>query len=268
MTFTSRSGPAAKYLLAASLATLVISISPAQAETVATINGTAIDSAVVDMYIQSRTNRPAAQASPQERETLFAELKDIYILSTQDGAEEFLNESDVRAQLELQRVSIVAQKVAGQFYEEATASEEEIQAEYEKQVALAPGEQYKARHILVESQGAAVALIEQLLDGADFEELAKEHSTGPSGPSGGDLGWFSPDQMVAPFSQAVARLEDGRFTTDPVQTQFGWHVILREDSRPAEPPTLESARENLTRKIQSDKFQAYLAEIRTESTQE
>jgi peptidyl-prolyl cis-trans isomerase C len=78
-------------------------------------------------------------------------------------------------------------------------TDEEIQVVYEEQITLAPGKQYKARHILVESQGAAVELIEQLIDGADFAELAMEHSTGPSGPSGGDLGWFSPDQMVAPF---------------------------------------------------------------------
>jgi peptidyl-prolyl cis-trans isomerase C len=250
------------------MATLAFVASPLSAETVATVNGVAIDSSVADLYIQSRTNRPAAQSTPQERQTLMAELTDIYILSTQDGAEEIMNRTNVKAQLELQRVSLIAQNIAGEFYESATVTDEEIQAVYEEQITLAPGKQYKARHILVESQGAAVELIEQLIDGADFAELAMEHSTGPSGPSGGDLGWFSPDQMVAPFSQAVANLEDGRYTTDPVQTQFGWHVILREDSRDAEPPTLESARESITRKIQGDKFQAYLADIRTKSTQQ
>lgn len=258
----------ARRFLAASLATFIIIVIPAAAETVATVNGVDIDSSVLDLYIQSRTNRPAAQSTGRERDTLTAELKDIYILATQDGADEILDEPSVKAQLELQRVSLVAQNIAGRFYAKTKVTDDEIKAVYDKQITLAPGLQYKARHILVESQAAAVALIEQLIDGADFQELAKKHSTGPSGPSGGDLGWFSPDQMVAPFSEAVAKLEDGRYTTDPVQTQFGWHVILREASRPAEPPTLESAKESITRKIQGDKFQEYLASIRTKSAEQ
>lgn len=253
--------------LAANLAIVAICSTAAHAETVATVNGVDIDSSVADLYVLSRTNRPAAQSTPQEREVLMAELKDIYILSTQDSAADVMNDDAVKAQLELQRVSLIAQSVAGKFYAEVGVSEEEILAEYEKQAEIAPGQQYKARHILVETQGEAVVLIEQLIDGADFAELATEFSTGPSGPSGGDLGWFSPDQMVAPFTEAVAKLEDGRFTTDPVQTQFGWHVILREESRAAEPPTLESARENITRKIQNDKFQLYLTSIRTEAAE-
>jgi len=122
--------------------------------------------------------------------------------------------------------------------------------------------QFKARHILVASQGEAVDLIKELDDGADFEELAKGKSTGPSGPTGGDLGWFSPDQMVAPFSSAVAALDDGGYTSEPVQTQFGWHVILREESRDSEPPTLESVREVITQQVQQKKLQTYIASLR------
>jgi len=235
---------------------------PAQSETVVTVNGKAIDSVVVDSYIQSRLNRPAAQASAEERQQLTAEVTDIYVLATQDEADEVLNDPVVQAQIELQRVSLLAQAVAQKFYAGISVSEEEIQAEYEVQIKLSPTLQFKARHILVETQSEAVSLIEQLIDGADFAELAMEYSTGPSGPDGGDLGWFTANQMVAPFSNAVAALGDGRFTTDPVQTDFGWHVILREDSRPAEPPTLESARENITRAVQNKKFQEYLAGIK------
>ena len=98
--------------------------------------------------------------------------------------------------------------------------------------------------------------------GADFEELAKTHSTGPSGPSGGDLGWFSPDQMVKPFSDAVVELENGAFSTAPVQTNFGWHVILREDSRANEPPTLESVRDTIKQRVEQANFQKYVEELR------
>ena len=102
---------------------------------------------------------------------------------------------------------------------------------------LEPPKEFKARHILVETQSEANSIVAELEGGANFAELAKTKSTGPSGPNGGDLGWFSPNQMVQPFSQAVAALEDGAFSKTPVQTQFGWHVILREDSREATPPT-------------------------------
>ena len=127
---------------------------------------------------------------------------------------------------------------------------------------MAPQLQFKARHILVASQGEAIDLITELDGGADFEELARDKSTGPSGPTGGDLGWFSPNQMVPPFSNAVAALEDGKYTSEPLQTQFGWHVILREESRDAEPPTLESVREVITQQVQQKKLQAYIASLR------
>lgn len=240
---------------------------PAAAETVATINGTPIDSTVLDVYIQSRTNRPAAEMPAQDRRAVLSELTDIYLLSTQESAAEIEKKPIVSAQLELQRHAILAQAVAAEFYAGVQIEEAEILAEYENQIKLAPNQQFKARHILVASQGEAVEIIEALIGGGDFVELAKERSTGPSGPNGGDLGWFGPDQMVKPFSDAVARLEDGRYTTDPVQTQFGWHVILREDSRAAEPPTLESARENISQVIQTRKFQEYLAELRTQAAE-
>lgn len=249
-------------MIASSLLAVAAAGYPAHGETVATVNGKAVDSAVLEVYMQSRLNRAAVQASDEERQALMSELTDIYVLSTQDEADEIIMDPAIQAQLELQRVSLLAQTVAQKFYADIEISEEEIQAEYEEQIKMSPTLQFKARHILVESQGEALSLIQQLIDGADFAELAKEHSTGPTGPNGGDLDWFTGNQMVAPFSNAVARLKDGRYTTDPVQTEFGWHVILREESRPAEPPTLESARTNVTRALQNKKFQAYLAAIK------
>jgi peptidyl-prolyl cis-trans isomerase C len=195
------------------------------------------------------------------------ELRDIYILSTQENAKALAAEPRIAAQIELQRLGIIAQAVAGDFFESTDVSEDEILAEYNSQVELAPALQFKARHILVESQGEAIAVVEQLNSGSDFEELAKEKSTGPSGPSGGDLGWFSPTQMVEPFSNAVQGLEDGQYSAEPTQTQFGWHVILREESREAEAPTLDSVRDNIRTVIQQRKFTAHLDELRDASSE-
>lgn len=248
--------------LALSAAVLLAAVGSANGEVIATVNGAAIDSAVLDFYIQSRTNRPASQSTAQERETLTAELTDIFLLSTQESAAKHEKSPVIQAQLELQRRGLLAQAVANEFYSGLTVSEDEIAKEYADQAAQAPTEQYKARHILVETQGEAAEIITLLDGGADFIELATARSSGPSGPNGGELGWFSPDQMVKPFADAVANLENGQYTKQPVQTQFGWHVILREESRATEAPTLESARENITQYLQNQKFQAYLQQLR------
>lgn len=237
------------------------------AETVFTINGTAVDSAVIDVYFENRLGESAAQPTPEQRTALISELRDIYLLSTQDLATELAKDPKLAAQIELQKHGALAKAVAQDFIAKVDVSDEEIRVEYAEQVKLAPPLQFKARHILVPTQSEAISLVTQLDDGANFEELAKEKSTGPSGPSGGDLGWFSPDQMVGSFANAVAALEDGSYTQEPVQTQFGWHVILREGSRKNQPPTLESARDRIKQQVQQKKFQAYLAELRAASSE-
>ena len=236
----------------------------ASAETVFTVYGVDVDSSIVDMYLESRIQRPADQASAEERAVVQQELTDIYLLTTQPAAESLAEDTRIKAQIELQSRALLAQAVAADYFADNPASEEEILAAYEEQMSQAASQQFKARHILVPTQAAAVDLIQQLDEGADFAELAKANSTGPTGPNGGDLGWFSPDQMVPPFSEAVKALEDGAHTATPVQTQFGWHVILREDSRANQPPTLDSVRDGLKQRIEQNKFSAYLETLRNE----
>lgn len=237
----------------------------ALADTIRTVNGAPIDSAVLDAYIENRVDKPLAQVTPQEREAMATELTDIYLLSTQESAKELEEDPKIAAQIELQKRGVLAQAAAEQFLTDNQPTEEEIQAEYQEQVKEAPPLQYKARHILVETQGAAEDIIKQLDAGANFEELAKKESTGPAAANGGDLGWFAPNQMVKPFSDAVASLQDGAYTKKPVQTQFGWHVIKREDSRETNPPALESVRNVVSQSVQQKKFQAHLEKLRQEA---
>ena len=260
MTFILRS----RYLgtLVAVAMFVAAGFSTASAETVATVNGVDIDSTVFDSYIESRFQKPAAQATPEERAVVQQEVTDIYLLTTQPRAKEFAEDPGIKAQIELQYRGTLAQAVAGDFMASNAATYEEIFAEYEAQLAMASSQQFKARHILVETQAQAEDLIAQLVDGADFEELAKEYSTGPSAANGGELGWFSPEQMVKPFADAVAIMEDGAFTQAPVQTQFGWHVILREGSRANEPPTLDSVRDSIKQRVEQTKFQEYIQGLR------
>ncbi|MDQ2695310.1 MAG: peptidyl-prolyl cis-trans isomerase [Pseudomonadota bacterium] len=124
------------------------------------------------------------------------------------------------------------------------------------------GKEYKARHILVESEDKAKSLIEDLNKGADFSELAKTNSTDSSAAGGGDLGWFTTDMMVQPFGATVAQLEKGKYTEAPVQTQFGWHVIVLDDVRDVTPPPLEELRPQISQMLQGRMINDYLAKLR------
>lgn len=249
-------------LLPSAALTALLASCPLFAQTVETINGADLTTEVLNIYLESRIQKPASEATAEQREQYLDELKDIYLLTTQPKAEVLAKEPRNKAMIELQTRGILAQAVATDFLKNNSASDEEILKAYEEQMALAPPLEFKASHILVESQSEAIGLISELEGGADFASLAKEKSTGPSGPNGGDLGWFAPNQMVAPFSQAVAGLDDGEYTKTPVQTQFGWHVILREDSREATPPTLESVRAVVKQRVEQEKLQKYIQDLR------
>lgn len=144
---------------------------------------------------------------------------------------------------------------------EAALTDEALQAAYEAQYIGGDEEtEYKAAHILVETEDEAKALLTELDGGANFAALAQEHSTGPSGPGGGDLGWFSDGVMVQEFFDAVAKLEPGQ-VSPPVQTQFGWHVIKLNETRVKERPSLNEVRDELADGIRQEAFDAYVANL-------
>ena len=137
---------------------------------------------------------------------------------------------------------------------------------YEDQYADAKGpEEYNAAHILVETEDEAKALVETLAGGADFAELAKEKSTGPSGPNGGDLGWFGLGRMVPEFEQAVVTMNVGD-VSEPVQTQFGWHVIKLEDTRTQDRPEFDEVRAELEETVRQEAVEAYIADLSAQVT--
>ena len=161
-------------------------------------------------------------------------------------------------QLENERRAIMAADVAEDVVN-ADLTEERLQVAYEALYAGAEAEtEYKAAHILVETEEEAQKLVADLEGGANFAALAQEHSIGPSGPSGGDLGWFGDGVMVPEFFAAVATLDVGAVSA-PVQTQFGWHVIKLNETRLKERPTLDVVREELTDSLRQEAFDAYIA---------
>ena len=227
----------------------------------------AIDDEVLNLLLESRSQKPASQATPQEREAALEELTGIYLVSDLPRARELGESPRIKAQIDLQRRVVLFSNFANDFMASNQPTDQEIFNAYQEQLLQSQATEFKARHILVETQGAAMELIGELKEGADFAALATEHSTGPSGPSGGDLGWFTATAMVKPFSDAVAALEDGAFTDEPVQTQYGWHVILREDSRDSAPPPLDSVSDVIRQQISQQKFLDFVAELRAKATE-
>jgi len=144
---------------------------------------------------------------------------------------------------------------------QAGVSEDALQAAYDARFAdVEPNSEFNASHILLDTEEEAIAVKEVIDGGADFAETAREKSTGPSGPSGGELGWFGPGMMVAPFEEAVLTLEAGE-VSDPVQTQFGWHIVKLNETRMTALPTLDDLRADLTNEIQQNMLTAKITEL-------
>lgn len=136
-----------------------------------------------------------------------------------------------------------------------SVTDEEVRARYDKEVsAMTPDEEVRASHILVKTKEEAEAVVRDLDEGKEFAAAAKEHSTGPSGPSGGDLGFFGKGRMVPEFDEAVFAMKDGEYSKDPVQTQFGWHVIKREESRTQEPPKFDDVQTQIRQIVVREKY--------------
>lgn len=171
----------------------------------------------------------------------------------------------------LDRVAEAKGQILQEYYLQekmtAAATEEAVNAAYEKlKSEFEPKEEIRARHILVEKEEEARDVVAKLDAGEDFVELAKTTSVGPSGPQGGDLGFFGEGQMVKPFSDAAFAMEPGTYTKDPVKTQFGWHVIKLEERRNTQPPALEQVRGELENQISNDAVSSLIEDLRGKAT--
>ena len=227
---------------------------------VAMVNGTYISKKTLETLEKEIEQRSHGQKFPKKQ--LLEELIQRELL-VQDAKQKKLAQSaEVAERINMATRSLLSQAVVKDYMKSNPVSDEEIKAEYDKEVAKSSGDEYKARHILVKKEDEAKKLIAELTAGADFQALAKKHSTGPSGPQGGDLGWFVDGQMVEVFSKAVIAMENGAFTKDPVKSQFGWHVILREDSRKQTPPPFDTIKEQLRPALEQKKIQAMLETLR------
>ena len=204
---------------------------------------------------------PEIQSQPfmSYYEDLLERVIDIKLFAQEGKKMKLDEEPSVRAAIDFVIEKVLMQAFLSKYVQE-NIKEENIKASYNNFIADETSrEEIKASHILMDTESEAIDAINMLNDGDDFAELAKNKSTGPSGPSGGDLGWFKRGQMVPPFEKAAFSLNKNEISQRPVQTQFGWHVIKIFDKRIPEAPSYESMKnkliQDLERKIVSKKIQ-------------
>ena len=255
-------------LLAIILAGFMVS-APAKAQEkipVGTVNGETI---TLDEVMQLTEELPD-EYRRQPLENYFPNLVSE-IANTKLAAKAALDAGLDQDTLILDAIRIATERILAEAYFgteiRKIVTEDEIAAAYDRFIADSDSrEEISARHILVEEEQAALDLIEKLKGGADFAALAQEFSTGPSGPKGGDLGYFGRGQMVPDFETAAFDLEIGTFSAAPVQTQFGWHVIKLEDKRIAPAPSLDEMRQQFGSSLTQQALARLIEELRQDAT--
>jgi peptidyl-prolyl cis-trans isomerase C len=230
----------------------------------ATVNDQPITKQAVDT-VKAEFAKRSRQPTNIPDERWVEELVNRELLYQEAKKQNLFNNPDTRTKLALSARSILSDAYVQNYMKNAPVSDAEIQSEYVTYSEKMKSPEYKARHILIKEEDTAKEIIAELKKGADFSELAKKKSTGPSGPKGGELGWFVPQQMVPMFSEAVAKLKDGEFTSEPVKTRFGYHVIMRDASREKQAPSLDKVKDSLTSMIQQKKLQTHIDELRKTS---
>ena len=230
----------------------------------ATVNGVDITKKRVDMIAKQAGADPA---NPEVRKNIVEQLT-MQMLAAEEAIKKGLDKTpEVTEQLDVIKQSVMANAYIQDFVKTNKVTDEAVQAEYDRLKATVTGSEYKARHILVEKEADAKAMIAKLKKKPDlFDKLAKEKSKDTnSGANGGDLGWFDLSRMVPEFGAAVSKLEKGKMTEEPVKTQYGYHIIVLEDVRPIEPPPFDQVKPGLTQQLQQQALKKNLDDIKAKA---
>lgn len=230
-------------------------------EVVARVDGTPITRGQLDLA-EDELGPDLAQLPSETRDEVVLQYVVELTLLAEAAREAGLEDTDQYKRLSRYYELRALRDVFFQEEIRANVTDEAAQQLYDERIGSAePEAEVRARHILVETEDEAKAIIEQLNDGADFAELAQQESTGPSAANGGDLGFFSKEQMVTPFAEAAFAMETGEIS-EPVKTRFGWHVIKVEEKRDREPPKFADIKEQLKSSLIRQQLQTRMTELR------
>ncbi len=253
-----------KHLLLASALTglMAMGATGAFAQNIAIVNGKAVPQARADALAQqlARSGRPVTpemQGQIKEeviaREVFMQEAEKLGLSAT----------DDFKTQMELARQAILIRELFADYQKKNPVTEADLKGEYDKFVAANGGKEYKARHILVEKESEAKAIIASLKKGGKFEEIAKKSSKDPgSGANGGDLDWANPSSYVPEFAETMTKMNKGQLTDTPVKTQFGYHIIRVDDIRTAQLPPFEELKPQIAQQMQQQKLAAFQQGLR------
>jgi peptidyl-prolyl cis-trans isomerase C len=233
-------------------------------ETTATVNGKAIPAERFKVVLTEQQSQGAAD-SAELRDAVREELIRREVLSQEASKRGLDKKADVQAQMELARQAILIRAYLQDWIKTNGVSDADIRKEYDGIVSRMGGKEYNPRHILVETEDAAKAIIAKLQGGTKFEELATQSLDPGSRERGGDLGWSNPGMFVKPFSDAMVKLEKGKYTTTPVKSDFGYHVIQMQDIRPLTPPPFDEVKPQLQQRMQQQKVEAHIVDLRNKA---
>ena len=247
-------------------AAMLAALSPiALAQNVAIVNGKAVPKAHIDALAAqvARAGRPVTpEMQGQLRDEIIA--REVFMQEAQLRGLDATD--DYKAQIELARQSILIRELFADFQTKNPVTDADIKAEYDKFAASNSGKEFKARHILVEKEADAKAIIAQLKKRGKFEEIAKKSSKDPgSGANGGDLDWAAAGSYVPEFSEALAKLEKGKMTETPVKTQFGYHIIRLDDTREAQLPKFDEVKPQIAQQLTQQKLAKYQEDLRAKA---
>ncbi len=237
---------------------------PAGANRVATVNGKAIPRTRVDTIIKQQTARGVAD-NEQLRQAVTDRLINFELVAQEVERRGLNKNAEVQTQIEIARQQVLFETYMLDYFKTKPISEAILRSEYEKVRAQRGEREYKARHVLVDSESEAKNIIDQLGKGGKIEDLAKVSKDGGSRERGGDLGWNAAGTFVKPFADALAKLEKGKFSTQAVQSQFGWHVIFLEDVRNVQFPPYEQVKPQIQNALQEQEVQKVFADLRAKA---
>jgi peptidyl-prolyl cis-trans isomerase C len=237
----------------------------ASAQNIAIVNGKAVPKTRAEALTQqvARSGRPITpDVEAQIKEEVIA--REIFMQEAQKRGLDATD--DFKAQIELARQTILIRELFAEFQKTAAVTDADVQAEYDKFVAANGGKEYRARHILVETEAQANAILASLKKGGKFEDIAKKQSKDPgSGANGGDLDWAAPGNFVKEFSDAMIALKKGEVTPAAVKSQFGYHIIRLDDVREAQLPKLEEVKPQIAQQLQQQRMAAFQQELRAKA---
>ena len=249
-------------LTAAMTAVLALGAQNVLAQNLAIVNGKAVPKSRLDSLAQqvAKSGRPVTpEMQAQLRDEVIA--REVFI---QEAEKQGLSGSeDFKVQMELARQTILIRALFADYQKKNPVTDAELKGEYDKFAAANGGKEYKARHIQVEKEADAKAIIASLKKGGKFEDIAKKQSKDPgSGAKGGDLDWANPGSYVPEFSEALSKLGKGQLTDTPVKTQFGYHVIRVDDIRSAQLPEFDQVKPQIAQQMEQQRLGAFQEDLR------